>query len=373
MPRAAAKKKKKHEPRGTRRKELGESRGIYVKATVDDDFLALSVPGKLLWYTLKMHLGASGIGVMMQGTLSDLTGIPHGDIEGTLQELEGRRWIKRERSVIWLRNGLRFDPYMTTENEVHVTAIRRHLAGLPKLPIINDFRDYYELGAETVNGTVRETVAGTVQATVGETVEPTVPDTGGRRKEVGSRKKDLGGKPVEQKAIKPPAVPTGPESRANGADPTAEKPDGFAIASRTATAPHPAADVISRVFHLGTPRVELENGYVETLDIALNRFDAFVEAKGADPLELAAQMALTREVSDFAPDEPITVSVFFGADRFETRELCKGEWIKRQGPARNLPDVDVTLPPEQAASFEAKRAAARKQLESLKRAAGAGA
>lgn len=372
MPRAGTKKKRKHEPRGARRKELGESRGIYVKATVDEDFLALSVNGKLLWYTLKMHLGASGIGVMMQGTLADLTGIPYGDIEGTLRELEGTNWIRRERNVIWFRNGLRFDPYMTTENPLHITAILRHIAGLPKLAIVNDFCAYYGLKLEWltkgVPDTDQQTVVHTDQQTVGDTVSQSVCDTGGRRKEVGSRSKELGGKP-EQKAISHPAVPTGPESRANGAFPPSEQPDGFAIASqRQPSARHRAADVISQVYHLGQDVVELGNGYRESLEIALNRFDGWVEAKGVDPVELTDQMALIRSVEDFEPDEPITVSTYLGPDRVVTRTRCEAEWLKRQPVVATLEVPDVPTPGDSTEEFERKRAIAREQIDRLRKA-----
>lgn len=54
-------------------------------------------------------------------------------------------WLHRERQVFWLRNALKFEPSRSLLNENHRKNIADHLAGLPKLKIVNDFADYYGL------------------------------------------------------------------------------------------------------------------------------------------------------------------------------------------------------------------------------------
>jgi len=126
--------------------------------------------------------------------------------------------------------------------------------------------------------------------------------------------------------------------------------------------------VISQVYHLGRDVVELANGYRETLEVALNRFDGWVEAKGVDPVELTDQMALIRSVEDFEPDEPITVSAYLGPDRVVTRTRCEAEWLKRQPVVAALEMPDLPTPGDSTADFERKRAIAREQLDRLRKA-----
>lgn len=101
-----------------------------------------------------MKLGASGIGVMYPGKLSDLTGIPYPEIDAGLVELEVTQWIKRDRNVIWIRNALRCDPYINLQNRNHVVPIMRHMAGLPKTKLIGEFCAYYGLDEEWVENGV---------------------------------------------------------------------------------------------------------------------------------------------------------------------------------------------------------------------------
>jgi hypothetical protein len=134
------------------RKERGEHRSIYVSIVDDYDFLPLHRHSKLIWYTLKMSLGLSGIGVMGMGKLADLTGIPYPEIDAALVELEVTQWIKRDHHVIWIRNGLRCDPYFNPHNRNHVLSVMRHLAGLPKSKLIPEFCGYYDFDPAWVGG-----------------------------------------------------------------------------------------------------------------------------------------------------------------------------------------------------------------------------
>lgn len=158
--------------------------------------------------------------------------------------------------------------------------------------------------------------------------------------------------------------------------PSSEQPDGLATEIRTATAAAPppgrtrAAFLFATVFHLGHDAVELDT-YRETLEVALNRWDQAVAA-GRDPHELNAELELVRSVENFPADEPITSAVYFGADRHETRELCRHERMKRANPSPSLPAVELQPMPT-GESFEEKRQRTKQQLEDLKAAARASA
>lgn len=123
--------------------ERGESRAIYTTIKDDPDFLALSPESKLVWYTLKMRLGASAIDRCYDSELAELTGFDLDQITKSKAELRATRWIVFEGNVIWIRNGLRFDPYLSMGHERHKKGIAAHLRGLPKLGIVNVFADYY--------------------------------------------------------------------------------------------------------------------------------------------------------------------------------------------------------------------------------------
>lgn len=131
-------------------KERGESRAIYAALAHDPDFQRLSPRAKLSWYTLKLELGASGIDTFYKSTLSELTGIPYEEVGAVVQELEAGEWLIRDGNVWWLRNALRFDPYLTPKRDTHLTGIINHLRSLPKCEAVMSFCEYYSIPAERV-------------------------------------------------------------------------------------------------------------------------------------------------------------------------------------------------------------------------------
>lgn len=183
------------------RKERGESRGIYTAIVHDLDFVPLAPPAKLLWYTLRLELGLSGIGVLYAASLPEPTGLSAFDVDAALQELSVTQWLVRERNVMWLRNALRFDPYVNMKGRVHVQSVVGHLAGLPRLKIVSDFCSYYGIEPAWLDSGVpaeftpppRERLYHWVSATPTDTSAPTPPlqEVGGRSKEVGVRREEV--------------------------------------------------------------------------------------------------------------------------------------------------------------------------------------
>ena len=125
--------------------ERGAYRPIYRVIVDTPEFQDLSPEAKLLWYTLKMKLGAAGIGVVYDDEIRDCTGLE--EIDGPRKELLEGDWLITQRRVHWLRNGLRYEPSMSMKNEKHRTNIESVLSGLPRLQIVLDFAEYYGVSA----------------------------------------------------------------------------------------------------------------------------------------------------------------------------------------------------------------------------------
>ena len=125
--------------------ERGNYRSIYTAIVDGPDFQALSPGAKLVWYTLKMTLGPSGIDVVpaLVPTLVERTGAPVNHVERALAQLTERGWVQLERNVVWMIEGLRHDPHFSLTNQNHRIQIAKHLNGLPRLAIVDAFRAHY--------------------------------------------------------------------------------------------------------------------------------------------------------------------------------------------------------------------------------------
>lgn len=133
----------------------GDYRPIYAVLLDSPEYEDLSRDGSALLIAVKLSLGPSGIGVLSTDLLmrrSKLSGLE--DFAAARDELIATGWIQVERHVWWLRNGLRFEPTMSLENDNHRKSIERHLLGLPKLAIVNRMAAYYGLPEPfpTLNG-----------------------------------------------------------------------------------------------------------------------------------------------------------------------------------------------------------------------------
>lgn len=129
--------------------ERGNYRSIHTVIVDGPDFQALSPGAKLVWYTLKMTLGPSGIDVVpaLVATLVERTGADTGQVEKGLLQLEAAGWLQRERNVVWMVDGLRHDPHFQLTNQNHRTQVAKHVNGLPRLAIVDAFRLHYGLAA----------------------------------------------------------------------------------------------------------------------------------------------------------------------------------------------------------------------------------
>jgi hypothetical protein len=123
----------------------GEYRGFYVALPDDPDFQTLSGVARAVFYPLKLKLGLAGIAVFYPEMLPALTGFSLEETTAALEELRAAEWIRSERNVYWVRNGLRFDPAQPLRSPNQRKAIDDYLATLPRVQIVNDFAAYYGL------------------------------------------------------------------------------------------------------------------------------------------------------------------------------------------------------------------------------------
>src|SRR6185312_3167763 len=94
----------------------GEYRPIYGVLLDDADYQQLGANARLTMLTVKISLGAAGIGVLYSGQLAARTGLSEESLAAALGELDAGGWIRRERNVVWLVNGLRFEPAMSPDS-----------------------------------------------------------------------------------------------------------------------------------------------------------------------------------------------------------------------------------------------------------------
>ena len=125
--------------------ERGEYRAIYTVIVDGPDFQAFAPEAKLVFYTLKLSLGATGIDVIraLVPTLVEQTGYDDDTVEQALCQLEDADWIRREHNVVWIVRGFEFEPSLTHENINHRKSVQRHIDGLPNVGLVDLFRSRY--------------------------------------------------------------------------------------------------------------------------------------------------------------------------------------------------------------------------------------
>ena len=127
--------------------ERGEFRAIHTAIADDPGFLNLDTLERLMVLMLKLTLGQSGIAVM-RATLPELVHLTAGHSNGirrAFQRLQNDDWVRVEGHVIWLRNGLKYEPHIDLRNENHRKGVVAYLKSLPKCNLVNDFACYYQL------------------------------------------------------------------------------------------------------------------------------------------------------------------------------------------------------------------------------------
>ena len=125
--------------------DRGTYRAIKVVLLDGPDFQQLPERARWVFLTLKMSLGPSGIEMhypeALVHNISARTGADPDDVRSSLGVLEEHGWIVREGNVIWIAGQLKHDPGLKAENPKHRVSIQKHVAGLPRLRIVQSFID----------------------------------------------------------------------------------------------------------------------------------------------------------------------------------------------------------------------------------------
>mgnify|MGYP001562407556 FL=1 len=123
----------------------GVNRSLYSAIFDDPDFQALPPTARHVLLTARLcpQAGPGVIFTCYPEVLARQTGLLARQVKGALKALEGAGWIQREGLILWVVNGLRYDPTMHLSDVKHQKAVARSVAALPRLEIVLRFCDYY--------------------------------------------------------------------------------------------------------------------------------------------------------------------------------------------------------------------------------------
>jgi len=139
--------------------ERGSYRSVKVVLLDGPDFQRLDERPRWVFMVLKLSFGPSGIEVhypeALAHELAEKTGASVAQVKDALDTLEAEGWIHRERNVLWIVGQLEHDPHMNWTDAKHRTAIWKHVAGLPRLPLVGAYieahPDWFQARTVTVS------------------------------------------------------------------------------------------------------------------------------------------------------------------------------------------------------------------------------
>lgn len=125
--------------------DRGVYRGIYSSLPDDPEFQQLSSDARLVLYTCRLcrAAGPAAIFRYYPELLMIQTGLTSKALARAFEGLERGGWIMREGVVLWVKNGLRYDPSIRLADTKHRKSVERAVFSLPKLQIVLTFCDYY--------------------------------------------------------------------------------------------------------------------------------------------------------------------------------------------------------------------------------------
>lgn len=126
----------------------GPYRSVYASLVDDPDYQQLSPPARhcLLTMRLSKEAGPACIWRYYPETIARQTGLTIEQVTAALQELVHAGWIALDSHVLWIINGLRYDPTVSVIHAKHRIAIGKALDSLPRgSEITSRFCDYYEI------------------------------------------------------------------------------------------------------------------------------------------------------------------------------------------------------------------------------------
>lgn len=127
--------------------DRGHYRAIHSVLIDSPEFVSLSPDAKLIFYTVRLcsENNLASIFVFYKESLPRRTRLTTKQVEAAWEELTIGYWIAYADGILWIRNGLRFDPNINLKNIHHRTAVETVVNGLPKSEIVANFIRYYSL------------------------------------------------------------------------------------------------------------------------------------------------------------------------------------------------------------------------------------
>ena len=136
----------------------GTYRGIYSALLDTLEFQSLSSIARHTFLTMRLcsQNNAASIFRLYEGTLAEQTGYSAPEIRSALQELATGEepWIEYNNGLVWIKNGLRYDPSMRLSDKKHLVAVHRAISALPRCELVLKFCEYYKI-ARPFDGPVR--------------------------------------------------------------------------------------------------------------------------------------------------------------------------------------------------------------------------
>lgn len=125
----------------------GVYRSIYTRLFDDADYQRLSARARHVLLTARLceQVGPGAIFRYYPEVLARQVGCTLAQVRGALDELDAAGWICRDAHVLWVRNGLRYEPSGGLRNPNHRKAVQRWLEDLPSSPVVSSFCRYYEI------------------------------------------------------------------------------------------------------------------------------------------------------------------------------------------------------------------------------------
>jgi hypothetical protein len=131
----------------------GVYRGYYSVLLDDPDWQRLTPPARHVFLTMRgsRDAGIACLFYLDRVRLSRQTGYDDATLQTCLDELaaapsRSKPWIVADGGgLVWLRNGLRYDPTATLSNPKHRAAVLRVVESLPRCPTVARFCRYYDL------------------------------------------------------------------------------------------------------------------------------------------------------------------------------------------------------------------------------------
>ena len=145
----------------------GRYRGVYSALFDNMEFQSLSAAARqvLVFARLCEDAGPAAIFRFYYELIQAHTGLSAARVRKALAELVATNWIEIEGPVLWIKNGLRYDPSINLTNRKHLKGVLGQIRSLPKLDIVLRFCIYYDLGKpfeSPSNGSVSGSGSGSV-------------------------------------------------------------------------------------------------------------------------------------------------------------------------------------------------------------------